>query len=123
MTSIHPLAAEDFCYVTTTGRRTGNPHKIEIWFALAGSTVYILSGGGERSDWVRNVVASPEVTVRIGDRTFLGRARIVEDAAEERMARDLLFGKYEEGYEGDLTSWRDGALPVAIDLDPATAPR
>jgi deazaflavin-dependent oxidoreductase (nitroreductase family) len=122
MESTDPLAAEDFCYVTTTGRRTGSPHKIEIWFGLAGSTVYILSGGGDRSDWVRNMAASPAVHVRIADRTFLGHARIVEDPAEDRMARDLLFGKYEAGYNGDLTNWRDQALPVAIDLDPATAP-
>ena len=27
------LAALDFCYVTTTGRTTGKPHRIEIWFA------------------------------------------------------------------------------------------
>ena len=27
-------AADDFCYLTTTGRRTGNPHEIEIWFAV-----------------------------------------------------------------------------------------
>jgi hypothetical protein len=25
---------EAFCYLTTTGRRTGRAHTIEIWFAL-----------------------------------------------------------------------------------------
>jgi hypothetical protein len=28
------LAAADYCYVTTTGRVTGNPHTIVIWFVL-----------------------------------------------------------------------------------------
>ena len=27
------LAALDFCYLTTTGRTTGETHRIEIWFA------------------------------------------------------------------------------------------
>jgi deazaflavin-dependent oxidoreductase (nitroreductase family) len=110
------LGGEAFCYVTTTGRRTGSPHLIEIWFGLAGRTVYLLSGGGDRSDWVRNIGRTPAVAVRISDRTFAGHARTVADAAEDRMARDLLFEKYRTSYSGDLTGWRDRALPVAIDL-------
>jgi hypothetical protein len=31
------LADEEFCYLTTTGRVTGRPHEIEIWFALEDS--------------------------------------------------------------------------------------
>src|SRR5919198_4125925 len=42
----------DYAYLTTTGRVTGRPHEIEIWFALHAGTVYVLSGGGDRSDWV-----------------------------------------------------------------------
>jgi deazaflavin-dependent oxidoreductase (nitroreductase family) len=117
METIEPLAAEAFCYVTTTGRRSGHPHKIEIWFGLSGPSIYLLSGGGERADWVRNMMANPGVSVRIGGRTFGGRARVVEDPREERMARDLLFEKYDAGYGGDLTNWRDNALLVAIDLE------
>jgi hypothetical protein len=40
------VAALEFCYVTTKGRRSGSPHTIEIWFALREDTVYVLSGGG-----------------------------------------------------------------------------
>jgi deazaflavin-dependent oxidoreductase (nitroreductase family) len=116
------LAGESFCYVTTTGRRTGNPHRIEIWFAMAGGTIYLLSGGGGRSDWVRNMIQTPSVAVEIGDRSFGGRARIVSDPAEDRTARTLVFAKYDPTYAGDLTTWRDTALPVAIDLAPSPAP-
>ena len=114
------IAGESFCYVTTSGRRTGNPHRIEIWFAMAGSTIYLLSGGGGRSDWVRNMVQTPGVTVEIGQQTFGGRARIVSDPAEDGTARDLVFAKYNPTYAGDLTTWRTTALPVAIDLQPVT---
>lgn len=110
------LAEQSFCYITTTGRRTGNPHQIEIWFGRMGWTIYMLSGGGQRSDWVRNILATPAVQVRIGDRTFPGQGRLVEDPAEDRMARVLVFSKYEASYGGDLTGWRDRALPVAVEL-------
>jgi deazaflavin-dependent oxidoreductase (nitroreductase family) len=111
------LAEEPYCYLTTTGRVSGEPREIEIWFGLEGSTLYMLSGGGDRSNWVRNLIKTPEVSVRIGDRTFAGRARIVDDVAEDARARELLLAKYSPGYGGDLSDWGRTALPVAVDLD------
>src|SRR3712207_6041445 len=110
------LAGEDFCYLTTTGRATGRPHTIEIWFALDGRTLYMLSGGGTKADWVKNVQRSSEVTVRIDAEHFAGRARVVEVAAEDALARQIVADKYQPRYNGDLSSWRHTALPVAVDL-------
>ncbi|HET7478443.1 MAG TPA: nitroreductase family deazaflavin-dependent oxidoreductase [Rubrobacteraceae bacterium] len=115
MPDLHALAVEDFCYLTTTGRATGRPHMIEIWFALEDSTLYMLSGGRDRSDWVKNLRENPQVTVRIADETFEGRARVVEDSEEDELARRLLVEKYERR-PGSLDNWRRTALPVAVDL-------
>jgi deazaflavin-dependent oxidoreductase (nitroreductase family) len=110
------LASESYCYLTTTGRASGQPREIEIWFGLAGDTLYMLSGGRDRSDWVKNLIRDPEVTVRLGDRRFEGRARIVREADEDARARRLLLDKYSPGYGGDLLEWGETALPVAVDL-------
>ena len=110
------LGGESFCYITTTGRVTSRPHEIEIWFGMDGTTIYMLSGGGERSDWVRNFMKTPEVFVRIAGREFRGSGRIVSDPAEDALARRLLLEKYSSTYSGDLTDWGRTALPVAIDL-------
>src|SRR6188472_2324831 len=99
------LANEKYCYLTTTGRVSGQPREIEIWFGLEGSILYMLSGGGERSDWVKNLIENPEVGVRIASRTFDGRARIVADEEEGALARRLLFDKYAADYSSDLSSW------------------
>ena len=110
-------ADTDFCYVTTRGRRTGQPHEIEIWFAADGDTLYLLSGGGDRSDWVRNLRADAAVTVRLGETTRPGRARVVAAGTDEdARARRLVFEKYQPRYGGDLSDWRVRALAVAIDL-------
>lgn len=107
----------DFCYVTTTGRVSRKAHTIEIWFALEAETLYILSGGRERSDWVRNTRQTPAVSVRIGETAFEGNARIVEPGTDEdALARRLLVEKYGPRYSGDLSIWGRTALPVAIDL-------
>ena len=110
-------AGEDFCYVTTRGRVTGSPHEIEIWFALDGATLYLLSGGGDRADWVRNVCADANVTVRVRDTTYEATARVVEDGTEEdERARRLVYEKYQPGYSGSLDDWQERALPVAIEV-------
>ena len=110
------LASESYCYLTTTGRVSGEPREIEIWFGLDGDTLYMLSGGGERSDWVKNLIREPEVTVRIANRSFRGHARIVDGREEDARARRLLLEKYSAGYSGDLSDWGRTALPVAVDL-------
>jgi deazaflavin-dependent oxidoreductase (nitroreductase family) len=117
MPDLRALADRDFCYLTTTGRVTGRPHEIEIWFSLVPErrTLYMLSGGGDRSDWVKNLRRNPEVTVRIAGEEFSGRAREASDAEEDELARRLLVEKYESG-PGRLANWRRTALPVVIDL-------
>ena len=112
------LADEDFAYLTTTGRRTGRDHTIEIWFGLGEGRVYLLSGGGDRADWVRNLKKTPEVRLRIGTRRAAGKARVVRSGTtEDKVARELLDGKYQGWREGKrLSGWAKGALPVAIEI-------
>jgi len=111
------LKSEDYCYLTTIGRVSGRPHEIEIWFAVEGRMLYLLSGGGERSDWVRNLRAQPAVTVRIGEHTFAGQARIVHDEKEDLMVRYMMAEKYQEWSEDkSLSEWARTALPVAIEV-------
>jgi deazaflavin-dependent oxidoreductase (nitroreductase family) len=108
---------EDFCYITTTGRRTGNPHRVEIWFAgePGGRTIYVLAGGRERADFVRNAMKEPRVSVRIGKREGSATARVLDAGTEEdALARRLILAKYADP---GLESWGRSALPVAFDLD------
>ncbi len=108
--------SESFCYVTTPGRRSGKPHTIEIWFALDGGRLYLLSGGGESSDWVKNLLADPAVEVRLGDETFSGRALPVTDPEEDALARRLLAMKYQDWREGQaMSGWARTALPIRIE--------
>ena len=117
MAPFERLADEDFCYLTTIGRHSGKPHTIEIWFARENGTLYLLSGGGDAADWVRNLRKTPSVQVRIGTRTVAARAREVTASHEDALARRLLDGKYMGWKVGKrLSSWARGSLPVAVDL-------
>ena len=109
-----------YCYLTTTGRVSGLPRTIEIWFGLVSreheATAYLLAGSGEAAQWVRNLRRDPRVGLRIGERQFQARACVVTDPAEDALARRLLLEKYQPGYGSDLSAWGTSALPVAIDF-------
>jgi deazaflavin-dependent oxidoreductase (nitroreductase family) len=115
VTDGRPLGELDYCYLTTTGRHSGQPHRIEIWFGLVDGVVYLLSGGGDRSDWVRNLSISPDVTLEIGGEKRTMKARVVTDPAEDALARQTVVEKYRPRYRGDLDDWGKTSLPVAID--------
>jgi hypothetical protein len=78
----------------------------------------MLSGNGprKRADWVRNIMKTPAVSVRIADREFIGAARVVDDVNEDALARRLLLEKYRPTYSGDLAEWGRTALPMAVDI-------
>ena len=121
------MSGDDYCYVTTRGRVTGRDHEIEIWYVREsrpiGDTLYLLAGAGGRSDWVRNLQAEPAARVRIDNVTYAARGRVVTDPDEERHARTVVFEKYQPRNDGELVSWRERALPVALDLLDPVAPQ
>jgi len=59
---------ETFLYLTTTGRKTGNPHTIEIWYVEYDDCYYLCAEHREKSDWVQNILANPHVTYYISER-------------------------------------------------------
>jgi deazaflavin-dependent oxidoreductase (nitroreductase family) len=109
------LRATIECRLVTTGRVSGQPREIRIWFGVEGDRLYLLSQDRERAHWVRNVVAEPRVQVRIGKRRFGARARVV-DAAEEAdaIARERFAAKYGTKYLGKFLR---ESLPVVVDLE------
>jgi deazaflavin-dependent oxidoreductase (nitroreductase family) len=116
---LESLKTQDYCYLTTIGRVTGKPHRIEIWFGTGGhGKIYLLSGGGNESDWVKNLVKQPDVEVRIAKTHFTGKAIVLTAKDEDQLARELLAAKYYGWTKGKhLNDWARTALPVCIELE------
>jgi hypothetical protein len=76
--------------------------------------MYLMSGGADRSDWVRNMRANPTVNVRIGVVTFQATADVGPDL-DERPIREAMAAKYQGWEEGDaLSDWARTALVVRL---------
>ena len=108
-------ADSELYYVTTTGRRTGNPHTVEIWCVAVGDALYLMAGSGERSDTVRNLRADPAVRVRVGDDERAATGAVVTDLGEDAAVRAAMVAKYETE-PGSLASWGRTALPVRLEV-------
>jgi len=121
--AIDPDASEQpYVWLTTVGRRSGEPRTVELWFVLVGRTVNFLAGGGEDAQWVRNANVEPAVQLRLGQRVFEGRVRRPgPGSSEDGDARRRMATKYQGWREGrPLSRWAREALCVAVDLDGQT---
>lgn len=83
------LARNGIIDLTTTGRRSGEPRRIEIYLHSIDGRL-IISGKpfpGRTRAWLRNVAADPRVTVHLKKGVVAeipGTARVVTEAAERR---------------------------------------
>lgn len=72
--------------ITTIGRKSGQPRRIEIWFYRAGERIY-LSGGPGRRSWYANLLTTPEFTFHLKGSVradLPARATPVTDPGERR---------------------------------------
>jgi deazaflavin-dependent oxidoreductase (nitroreductase family) len=81
--------------ITTTGRRSGQPRRIEIVFHNFGGRIFITGRPSHRiRDWIHNLEADPHFTFhlkRTVQADLPATARIVTDEAERRaIFRDVL---------------------------------
>lgn len=91
--------------IVTRGRVTGAEHPVTTWFACAGGAVYVAARGGLRSDWVRNVLATPAVELRRRRRSWTAVGAIVDDGDEVAGAVEAFADKYVQ-HPGVVDAWR-----------------
>lgn len=110
------------CDIVTTGRVTGNPHEIEIWFGVLDDAMYLISGNGPGADWYRNMLSTPEVLVKLGGEAHIGRARDVVDEDERRRCGELMGAKYVWGGDPSIgltyEAWCFDVPAIAIEFAP-----
>ena len=92
-TDIDGVADEKYIYLKTIGRKTKNPHLVELWFAVAEGKIY-LSHEGAYTDWMKNILKDDHVEFRIGNHGFKGKAQIFPNGVAFDIGKNTLYFKY-----------------------------
>lgn len=75
--------------ITTTGRRSGRPHRIEIWFHNLDGTIYLSGSPGPR-DWYANLLANPSFTFHLKESLRADLPARAEPISAEEERRSIL---------------------------------
>jgi hypothetical protein len=102
--------------ITTRGRQTGRPQRIEIWFHNVDGRLYITGLPGRR-DWYANLQANPDFTFHLkGTATadLPARARLIVDAGERRAVLTPILARL--GRDAQLDVWVAQSPLVEVEL-------
>lgn len=106
--------------ITTIGRRSGEPRRLEIWFHNLDGQVYITGLPGKR-DWYANLLANPRFTFHLKEShtaDLPARARPILDPAERRAILGRILANLGRGPE-QLDAWVAESPLVAVSFEDA----
>ncbi len=109
--------------ITTTGRQTGRPRRIEIVFFGIDGRVYITGSPGSRG-WLANLQADPRLTFHLKRGVVAdlpATARIVTDPAERRMVVETACRSWNRLDDVEAFAAGSPVIEVVFDEDPALA--
>jgi deazaflavin-dependent oxidoreductase (nitroreductase family) len=76
-----PLIGHRVLLLTTIGRKTGLPRTTPLQYEKIDGQYFVGSAKGVKADWYRNLVANPQVKVRVKGEKFTGTAETTTDPA------------------------------------------
>lgn len=108
--------------ITTTGRTTGRPHRIEMWFHNLDGQLYLTGTPGTRG-WHANLLAHPAFTFHLKGTVradLRARATPILDLARRRTILSRLLDRL--GHAAELDAWVRESPLVEVEILEAPAP-
>ena len=112
--------------MTTTGRKSGKPHRIELGFLQLDGHYYITGMPGRRRDWLANLEVEPNFTIHLkrglqADVPVVARIITDDDERAEVLYKILVDGWGNPISKADhiLPTWVAGAPLIEFNLTDA----
>lgn len=87
------VAKKQTLVLTHYGRKSGTPYRVRIWFTVDGDQLNIHTMNMARQ-WIKNVQARPQVSLKIGEEVFEGEVHAVTAPDEMAQVVKLMKRKY-----------------------------
>ena len=107
------IAPKAFALLETKGRRTGVLRYTAVGNGLDGSVFWLVAEHGQRCDYVKNLVADPNIRVKVRRRWYNGTATVLTD--DDALARRQLLDQ-----SNGLVGRADGVIFRASASKPLT---
>jgi deazaflavin-dependent oxidoreductase (nitroreductase family) len=103
--------------ITTTGRQSGQPRRIEIWFYRYDGRVFLSGSPGTR-DWYANLVANPEFTFHLKGSAQADLPAVAHPITDEAQRREVVRGILEDlgRGTGNVEGWVAGSPLVEVEF-------
>ena len=111
------LARERTIDITTIGRRSGKPSRIETWFHRVGGEFY-LTGSPGRRDWYANLLEHPDFTFHLKGSVradLPARATPITDEAERRSIMGQILRALDQ--PENLEAWVAGSPLARVEFE------
>jgi deazaflavin-dependent oxidoreductase (nitroreductase family) len=100
---LHNFEREKYLYLTTRGRKSGLSREIEIWFTYLRGRFYVIAEY-PTSNWVQNLGKDSDVKVRVSEREFAGRARVLSEETDGELVGEV------QSLSRQKYGWGDGLV-------------
>jgi deazaflavin-dependent oxidoreductase (nitroreductase family) len=108
--------------ITTTGRRSGQPRRIEICFYRVGDSIYLSGVPGPRTrDWLVNLAADPHLTFHLKHEVkadLPAKAQVIADPAERSRVLTPIVEDFNDRNGGPDSPWPTAVLEEWVERSP-----
>jgi len=87
------IASQHTLVLTHYGRKSGKPYDVIIWFVVEGDRMFLGTANKSRN-WVKNVMAKPNVVIKAGGENFIATVREITDTSMRDHVMNLVQSKY-----------------------------
>lgn len=113
------LDATEELQITVTGRKSGKNISLPVWFVRQGERLYLLPVRGSDTQWYRNVLQTPVLTIAAGGTSAGVKCRSISDPKRVREVTEQFRKKYGAGEVKKYYTKFDVALEVELPAEAA----
>ena len=106
------LESTEEIQLVVTGRASGREISNPVWFVQEGEKLYLLPVKGSDSDWFKNALKSPRITLAVNGVTTTAKAKPITDTAK---IRDVV-QKFRAKYGADEVKKYYSKFDVAVEV-------
>ena len=110
--------------ITTTGRRTGRSHRIEIWFHNLSGELYITGRPGRTRDWLANVRVNPKIVFHLKQGVQADLPATAAEITDPKEREDVLRRILIESWNNPISKvdhiidrWVAGAPLIRVEIE------